>query len=159
MAFLLNRIWCIASYFQLQQYRLYRIYRHWPEPQLRFPAIFTPSAAMPSPGCCTITEKIGDRPQIFPGNQDQHRIDGNRIVRAATVLLPGDPDLYRLFEAQLSRDLIGQQGGPAPSAGSDCRPADRPRAFNAQCKTSSMLLAVSMRSDHSSSVSTSAVSV
>jgi hypothetical protein len=25
--------------------------------------------------------------------------------------LPGDPDLYRLFETQLSRDLIGQQGG------------------------------------------------
>jgi hypothetical protein len=45
------------------------------------------------------------------GDQDQQRIDGNRIVRTATVLLPGDPDLYRLFEAQLSRDLIGQQGG------------------------------------------------
>jgi hypothetical protein len=45
------------------------------------------------------------------GNQDQQRVDANRIVRAATALLPGDPDLDSMFEAQLPRDLIGQQGG------------------------------------------------
>jgi hypothetical protein len=36
-------------------------------------------------------------------------MDGDRIVRAATTLLPSDPDLYGMLEAELARDLIGQQ--------------------------------------------------
>ncbi len=45
------------------------------------------------------------------GDQHEECVDAGAIVYCATALLPGQPDLHRVLEAQLPRDLIGKQGG------------------------------------------------
>jgi hypothetical protein len=45
------------------------------------------------------------------GNHLQHSAHGGRLARTVvTAQAPGEPDLHGVLEAELARDLVGQQG-------------------------------------------------
>ena len=45
------------------------------------------------------------------GDEQQKAADTDCIVGATTALLPAEPDLHGMLEAQLTWDLVGKQGG------------------------------------------------
>ena len=52
---------------------------------------------------------VAHRPSVELSNREQ-AAEGERVVHAAG-LSPGDPQLNRVLEARLARDLVGEKGG------------------------------------------------
>jgi len=55
----------------------------------------------------------GSQPDPQLGDEHQQGMDAHRVVRPAAAALPGNPDLHRVLEAQLARDLVREQGQDA----------------------------------------------
>ena len=64
-----------------------------------------------APFQCTRFHPSGSQTNPWFRNYDQQGVDANRIVSTATALLPSHPDLQRVLEAELTRDLVCQQRG------------------------------------------------
>lgn len=56
-------------------------------------------------------EATGSQTDARLGNQPEDGQDADAIAGGAAALLPGQPDLHGVLEAQLPGELIGQQGG------------------------------------------------
>lgn len=48
------------------------------------------------------------QPNARSGDEQKQGVDGERIVGRRAALLPGEPDLHAVLEAELAGDLIGQ---------------------------------------------------
>lgn len=53
----------------------------------------------------------GAQANSWLGDQDHEGMDSHRVGRVPRALLPDDPQLHRVLEAELARDLIGQERG------------------------------------------------
>jgi hypothetical protein len=53
----------------------------------------------------------GSQSDARPSDEDEQGMDGPGVVSIPAALLPGEPDLHAVLEAELAGDLVGKQGG------------------------------------------------
>ena len=53
----------------------------------------------------------GSQSDARPSDEDEQGMDGPGVVSLPAALLPGEPDLRAVLEAELARNLVGKQRG------------------------------------------------